>query len=53
MPWQEIIAGSIGAAAVAFVLWRLRGKKAEPPGGPDVPVTRLSRKRPKRGSCGR
>lgn len=54
MSWQEIVAGSIVAAAGVYVIWRLRGAKEEPRGSdaPDVPVTRLTKKRPKSGSCG-
>ena len=50
MPWQELIAGLIVFGAAAYVGWRLRGSNDKPK-GPDVPVSRLTRKRPKRRSC--
>ena len=50
MPWQELIAGLIVLAAAAYVISRFRGSKSEPK-GPDVPVSRLTRKRSRRGSC--
>ena len=54
MPWQEILAGFIVVAAAAYVASRLRGRADKPPrpGGPDVPLSKLTRKRPGRGSCG-
>ena len=52
MPWQEIVAGLIVVASGAYVTWRLRGRKHKPHNNPDVPLARLSRKRPKRDSCG-
>jgi hypothetical protein len=51
MPWQEIIAGLIVVSAGVYVVLRLVGRR-EKPQGPDVPVSRLSRKRSKRDSCG-
>jgi hypothetical protein len=51
MPWQEIMAALIVVASGVYVIRRLRGRKDEPQ-GPDVPVSRLTRKRSKRGSCG-
>ena len=51
MLWQEIVAGLIVVGAGIYVLWRLRGRKAKP-SAPDVPVSRLTRKPSKRGSCG-
>lgn len=53
MPWQEIMAGFIVVSAGAYVVWRLRGRKEKPPGGPDVPLSRLKKeKRHERDSCG-
>jgi len=52
MPWQEIMAGLIVVAAGAYVVWRLRGRREKPSDGPDVPVSRLTRKRSKRNWCG-
>jgi membrane-associated phospholipid phosphatase len=53
MPWQQIMAGFIVAAAGAYVFWRLRRKKTRRRSqGPDVPVSRLTQKRPPPGSCG-
>lgn len=53
MPWQEIVAGSIVIAAGIYVVWRLRSRRPEAPSeGPDVPVSRLTRKRRKPNSCG-
>lgn len=51
MPWQEIIAGLIVVGAAVYVAVRLRGRKDGSP-GPDVPVSKLMRKRTKRDSCG-
>ena len=53
MSWQEIVVGSIVAGAALYVLWRLRGAREEPrsSGTPDVPVSRLTKKRSKNGSC--
>jgi hypothetical protein len=51
MPWQEIMAGLIVIAAGVYVVSRLRGRK-EKPQGPDVPVSKLTRKRSKHESCG-
>jgi hypothetical protein len=51
MPWQEIMAALIVVAAGAYVFRRLRGRR-DKPSGPDVPVSRLTRKSSKRGSCG-
>ena len=51
MPWQEIVAGFIVVGAGVYVVWRLRGKRQKPQ-GPDVPVSKLTRKRSKRQSCG-
>ena len=51
MLWQEIMAGLIVVGAAVYVVWRLRGRKAKP-SGPDVPVSRLTRKRSDRDSCG-
>ena len=50
--WQEIAAGLVVLAAVAYLVWKLgvaprlasKGKR----GGPDVPVGRLTRKKPKK-----
>jgi hypothetical protein len=50
MLWQEIMAGLVVVGAAVYVVWRLRGRKAKS-SGPDVPVSRLTRKRPDRGSC--
>jgi hypothetical protein len=50
LPWQELIAGLIVFAAAAYVVWRFRGSNSERK-GPDVPVSKLTRKRPKSGSC--
>ena len=53
MPWQEIVAGLIVLAAVAYLYKRFRSKRGSSgPQGPDVPVSRLKRKRPSRDSCG-
>lgn len=53
MPMQEVLAGLIVAGAVGYVVRRMRGRKDEAaPKGPDVPVSRLSRKRSKGESCG-
>jgi len=54
MPWQEIVAGLIVLAAAAYLYKRFRGKRGSsaPQGGPDVPVSRLKRKRSSRDSCG-
>ena len=52
MPWQEIVAGFIVVFAGAYVVRRLRGRKQKPPGGPDVPLSRLKKKRHERDSCG-
>jgi hypothetical protein len=52
MPWQEIMAGLIVAGAAAYVVWRLVGDRKGASGGPDVPVSRLTRKRPPADSCG-
>jgi heme/copper-type cytochrome/quinol oxidase subunit 2 len=49
MPWQQIVAGLIVAAAGAYVVWRFRRKKQRRSQGPDVPVSRLTRKRPPSG----
>jgi hypothetical protein len=47
MPWQQIMAGLAVAAAGAYVIWRFRRKKDQRRSqGPDVPVSRLTRKRP-------
>jgi len=46
MPWQQIMAGSIVVAAGIYVVWRLRRKKKRRSQGPDVPVSRLTQKRP-------
>jgi len=52
MPWQEIVAGLIVLAAVAYLYKRFRSKRGSSgPQGPDVPVSRLKRKRPSRDSC--
>jgi len=53
MPWQQIMAGLIVVFAGAYVIWRFRGKKKQRRSqGPDVPVSRLTRKRPPSDSCG-
>jgi len=54
MPWQQIVTGLIVASASAYVIWRLRGKKRNQrrSQGPDVPVSRLTKKRPPSDSCG-
>jgi heme/copper-type cytochrome/quinol oxidase subunit 2 len=53
MPWQQIMAGLIVVAAGIYVVWRFRRKKNQRRSqGPDVPVSRLTRKRPPPGSCG-
>ena len=54
MPWQEIMAGLIVVGAGAYVVWRLRGRRdaSASKGGPDVPISRLKRKRPRADSCG-
>jgi hypothetical protein len=47
MPWQYIMAGFVVAAAGAYVFWRLRRKRTRRRSqGPDVPVSRLTQKRP-------
>lgn len=53
MPWQEIMAGLVVALACVYVIRKFRGKKSRRhrPGGPDVPLSRLTRKPPPSDSC--
>ena len=49
MPSQQIMAGLLVAAAGAYMILGLRRKKDQPRSkGPDVPVSRLTRKRRRR-----
>ncbi len=53
MPWQEIVAGLIVFGAGVYLYRRFRRKGGDSrPQGPDVPVSRLKRKRSPRDSCG-
>ena len=47
MPWQEIAAATVVLVAVGYLVRRFRGKSSAPgpKGGPDVPVSRLKRKK--------
>jgi hypothetical protein len=49
--WQPIAAGAVVALAVIYLVWKLgfEGRKPRRKRGPDVPVSRLVRKRPSRG----
>lgn len=51
MPWQDIMAGLIVVGAAAYVGWRLVGRRRDASGGPDVPVSKLTRKRRRSDSC--
>jgi hypothetical protein len=48
MSWQPIAAGVVVVLAVAYLVWKLafEGRKPRRKRGPDVPVSRLVRKRP-------
>lgn len=47
MPWQEIATGVVVLVAVGYLVRRFRGKSSapRPTGGPDVPVSRLKKKK--------
>jgi len=49
MTWQEILAGLVVFAAAVYLYRRFRGKPSSVEReGPDVPVSRLKRKGPRR-----
>ena len=50
---QEVLTFAVVFAAVAFVIWRFtsRGPKQGSKKGPDVPLDRLKKKKPKDDGC--
>lgn len=49
--WQPIVAGLVVVLAVIYLVWKLgfEGRAPKKKRGPDVPLSRLVRKRPDRG----